>query len=45
MPGGFDPQRTVVIREISHSEFMAASEEQATTMRLALRDDASDQPR
>ena len=45
MPGGFDPQRTVVIREISHSEFMAASDEQATTMRLPLRDEAPDQPR
>ncbi|MDO9096434.1 MAG: hypothetical protein Q8R98_05145 [Rubrivivax sp.] len=28
---GFDNERTVVIREISHSEFMAASDEQATT--------------
>jgi hypothetical protein len=30
--GGFDPERTVVIREISHSEFDAASAEQVTTV-------------
>jgi hypothetical protein len=29
--GGFDPHRTVVIREISHTEFDAAQAEQATT--------------
>lgn len=45
MPGGFDPQRTVVIREISHSEFMAAADEQATTIRLPLREETPDQPR
>ena len=28
---GFDPNRTVVIREISHTEFDAAQAEQATT--------------
>ncbi len=28
--GEFDPERTVVIREISHSDFMAATNEQAT---------------
>ncbi len=28
---GFDPERTMVIREISHSEFDAATQEQATT--------------
>lgn len=28
---GFDPERTVVIREISHSEFMAEEQAQATT--------------
>ena len=38
MAGGFDPQRTVVIREISHSEFLAASEEAATTMPLPILD-------
>lgn len=32
---GFDNERTVVIREISHSEFMAASEEQATTQTMS----------
>jgi hypothetical protein len=32
--GGFHPDRTVVIREISHTEFDAASEEQATTLRM-----------
>ena len=32
MNGDFDPERTVVIREISHSDFMAASNEQATTI-------------
>lgn len=36
IPGGFDPERTVVIREISHSEFLAASDEQATTMPLPI---------
>ncbi len=29
---GFDPERTVVIREVSHSDFMAAAAEQATTL-------------
>lgn len=28
---GFDPERTVVIREISHSEFLAEAEAQADT--------------
>lgn len=32
MASGFHPERTVVIREVSHSEFEAASQEQATTM-------------
>jgi hypothetical protein len=32
MAGAFDPQRTVVIREISHSEFLAASQEMDTTL-------------
>lgn len=36
MPGGFDAEKTVVIREISHSEFLAASDEMATTMPLPL---------
>ena len=31
VPDGFDPERTVVIREISHSEFMAEENAQATT--------------
>ncbi len=35
--GGFHPEKTVVIREISHSEFAAASEENLTTIRLPLR--------
>ncbi len=35
--GTFDPERTVVIREITHSEFMAASDQQADTMPLPLR--------
>ena len=30
--GDFDPERTVVIREISHSDFMAVANEQATTV-------------
>lgn len=30
--GDFDPERTVVIREISHSDFMAATNEMATTI-------------
>ena len=34
--GGFHPEKTVVIREISHSEFAAASEENLTTIRLPL---------
>lgn len=34
--GGFDPQKTVVIREISHTEFDAASEENLTTIRLPM---------
>lgn len=29
---GFVPERTVVIREVSHTDFMNASAEQATTM-------------
>jgi hypothetical protein len=33
---GFHPERTVVMREISHSEFAAASEENLTTIRLDL---------
>ncbi len=33
---GFDYERTMVIREISHSEFAAAADEQATTMPLQL---------
>lgn len=36
MPGAFDPEKTVVIREISHSEFLAASDEQATTMPMPM---------
>lgn len=32
--GGFDPHRTVVIREISHSEFDAAQAEEAVTERM-----------
>jgi hypothetical protein len=36
MAGGFDPERTVVIREISHSEFLAASDEMATTMPMPM---------
>lgn len=31
---GSDAERTVVIREISHSEFMAAEAEQATTLAM-----------
>ena len=31
----FDPERTMVIREISHSEFDAASEEEATKLSAA----------
>lgn len=34
--GGFHPEKTVVIREISHSEFAAATEENQTTIRLPL---------
>lgn len=30
--GGFDPERTVVIREISHTDFMNAAAEEATTL-------------
>jgi len=46
MPGGFDPHKTVVIREVSHSEFLAASEEVATTMPLPILDeDGRDQAR
>lgn len=30
--GDFDPERTVVIREITHTDFMAASNEMATTI-------------
>ena len=30
--GAFDPERTVVIREISHTDFMAVANEQATTI-------------
>ncbi len=36
MAGGFDPEKTVVIREISHSEFLAASDEIATTMPMKM---------
>ncbi len=36
LSGGFDPERTVVIREISHSEFLAASDEIATTMPMPM---------
>lgn len=43
--GSFDPERTVVIREISHSEFMAEADAQATTMQLPLRELGADQPR
>ncbi len=32
LQGEFDPERTVVIREISHSDFMAVANEQATTL-------------
>ncbi len=32
MGGYFDAERTVVIREITHSDFMAATAEQATTI-------------
>jgi hypothetical protein len=32
LEGEFDPERTVVIREVSHSDFMAAAAEQATTL-------------
>ena len=35
---GFHPEKTVVIREISHSEFAAASEENQTTLRMPLRE-------
>jgi hypothetical protein len=36
-PGSdFSPERTVVIREISHTEFDAAAHEQAETVRLGL---------
>ena len=35
--GAFHPEKTVVIREISHSEFMAAAQEQAETMPMPLR--------
>jgi hypothetical protein len=46
MPGAFDPQKTVVIREISHSEFLAASDEVATTMPMPILDeDGRAQPR
>jgi len=43
--GSFDPERTVVIREISHSEFMAEAEAQATTMPMPLRELEGDQPK
>ena len=33
---GGDAERTVVIREISHSEFMAAEAEQATTQSMSV---------
>ncbi|MFN8895585.1 MAG: hypothetical protein ACK5Y8_17825 [Betaproteobacteria bacterium] len=39
MPCGFDPKQTVVIREISHSEFLAASDQLAPTMPLPILDD------
>ncbi len=46
MPCRFDPEQTVVIREISHSEFLAASDEMAPTMPLPILDDeARSQPR
>lgn len=32
LDGGFVPERTVVIREVSHTDFMNASAEQATTI-------------
>jgi hypothetical protein len=32
LEGEFDPERTVVIREVSHTDFMAARAEMATTM-------------
>jgi hypothetical protein len=34
--GSFDPQRTLVIREISHSEFMVEAQAQATTTPIPL---------
>lgn len=39
LPCRFDPEPTVVIREISHSEFLAASSELAATMPLPLFDE------
>ncbi|MEN9631382.1 MAG: hypothetical protein RJA10_4610 [Pseudomonadota bacterium] len=35
--GAFHPDKTVVIREATHSEFMAATQEQAETMPMPLR--------
>lgn len=43
--GSFHPERTVVIREISHSEFMAEAEAQATTMPMPILGIEVDQPR
>ncbi|MFM7704315.1 MAG: hypothetical protein ACKO6D_05245, partial [Rubrivivax sp.] len=46
MPCRFDAEQTVVIREISHSEFLAASDEMAPTMPLPILDEeARSQPR
>lgn len=45
MHGSFDPERTVVIREISHSEFMAEADAQATTMPMPILGIEVDQPR
>lgn len=45
MPCRFDPEQTVVIREVSYSEFLAASAEVATTMPQPILDDeARSQP-
>jgi hypothetical protein len=43
--GSFDPERTLVIREISHSEFMAEAEAQATTMPIPLLQVELDHPK
>lgn len=39
LPCRFDPEETVVIREISHSEFLAASDEMAPTVPLPILDE------